>query len=407
MNAVTKTEVAVPQASPLASFKTQLEQRESSFAASLPAHIPVERFMRVVMTAVQRNQELAGADRASLFNSSLLAAQDGLLPDGREGALVIYNTKVKKDGKETWLKAVQWMPMIAGILKKCRNSGELSSIEAHTVHANDKFSYRIGIDDQPVHEPDWFGDRGSVIGVYAVARLKDGSRVSEIMSKAEVESVRAVSRAKDSGPWTQWWSEMARKTVLRRLSKRLPISTDLDDLIRRDDNLYDLDGRSDKAVAAAERPRSLMGRLDALAQGERPSGGDAIDHDPETGEVKGETATEQAGGDVTLPANEAPAIGPVPSQDGLPAERRQGKDAGAADASVAGGDDAPVSDFPGDLPSKASIIASLERAALKGLAELRQVRARLPEAAYGMLSDDDHDALEAKARDADKKAGNA
>lgn len=259
MNAV--VEAKPPQ--PLVKLREQFESREDSFKSALPAHIPVERFLRVILTATQRNPDLVAADRQSLFNSALLAAQDGLLPDGREGALVIYNTKVKKGGKDEWVKAVQWMPMIAGILKKCRNSGELSSIEAHTVHVNDKFSYRIGIDEQPVHEPDWFGDRGAVVGVYAVARLKDGSRVSEIMSHREVETVRAVSRAKDSGPWTQWWGEMARKTVLRRLSKRLPISSDLDDLIRRDDALYQFDEA--KADAQRHAPRSIAGKLDALA----------------------------------------------------------------------------------------------------------------------------------------------
>lgn len=270
MSAVVQQNQTTP-ANPIAKLQEQFDTRESSFKAALPAHIPVERFMRVVMTATQRNPDLVAADRVSLFNSALLAAQDGLLPDGREGALVIYNTK-KGD---QWVKSVQWMPMIAGILKKCRNSGELSSVEAHTVHANDKFSYRIGIDEQPVHEPDWFGDRGAVVGVYAVAKLKDGTRVSEIMGKVEIEKVRAISKSKDKGPWVDWWEEMARKTVLRRLSKRLPISSDLDDLIRRDDALYDFDGARHDAQQRA--PRSLAGKLDALAKG---SSAPAIEHQP-------------------------------------------------------------------------------------------------------------------------------
>lgn len=319
MNAVAEVQTAQP----LVKLREQFESREDSFKAALPAHIPVERFMRVVLTATQRNPDLVTADRASLFNSALLAAQDGLLPDGREGALVIYNSKVKKDGKDVWVKSVQWMPMIAGILKKCRNSGELSSIEAHTVHANDKFSYRIGIDDQPVHEPDWFGERGAVVGVYAVAKLKDGSRVSEIMSRPEVEAVRAVSRAKDSGPWTQWWGEMARKTVLRRLSKRLPISTDLDDLIRRDDALYDFEGA--KADAQRAAPRSLAGKLDALAN-PAPRGAPQIEHqpetphDPDTGEVQPEPVKVTSGkaqATAADPSDEAPGpSGDIIDDDG-------------------------------------------------------------------------------------------
>ncbi len=130
-------------------FKSQIANNESEFRAAMPAHIPVERFTRVVTTAVVGNPDLLTADRRSLFESATKAAQDGLLPDGREGALVIYNTKVKLDGKEHWIKKVQWMPMIAGILKKVRNSGELSTIVARVVYDGDKF--RNWIDDSGEH----------------------------------------------------------------------------------------------------------------------------------------------------------------------------------------------------------------------------------------------------------------
>ena len=251
--------------SPLAKAREQVDKMEGQFKAALPAHIPVERFMRVVMTAVGGNPDLLAADRASLLEAALKAAQDGLIPDGRDGAMVVYNVKVKgREGeRDQWIKKVQWMPMIAGVMKKVRNSGELSSIESHLVHLNDKFSYRIGIDDAPIHEPDWFGDRGDIIGVYAVAKLKDGSKVSEIMSIKQVEEVRAASRAANSGPWVTWWGEMARKTVLRRLSKRLPMSTDLDDLIRRDDALYDFDGAREEGKKITGG--SLSDRMQALA----------------------------------------------------------------------------------------------------------------------------------------------
>jgi recombination protein RecT len=223
------------------SFREQWDSMTTEVSDALPPHIPVERFMRIVLTAVNGNPELLKADRRSLFESSMKAAQDGLLPDGRDGALVIYNTKIKVDGRDEWIQKVQWMPMIGGVMKKVRNSGEISSLDAQVVCVNDKFSYRLGVDDAPIHEPDWFGDRGKVVGVYAVAKLKDGTKMSEIMSHAQVETVRAISRAKDSGPWKGWWDEMARKTVLRRLAKRLPMSSDLDDLIRRDDELYEFD----------------------------------------------------------------------------------------------------------------------------------------------------------------------
>lgn len=307
--------------SPLAAARTDVERMEGQFKLALPAHIPVERFARVVMTAVGSNPDLLKADRASLLEASLKAAQDGLLPDGRDGALVIYGNKV------------QWMPMIAGILKKVRNSGELLSISAYVAHEKDKFFYRLGDDETIEHEPFLDGDPGKPRIVYAVAKTKDGGTYREVMTVAEVEKIRQVSKAKNAGPWTQWWGEMARKTVLRRLAKRLPMSTDLDDVIRRDDALYDFDGARKDAQQHA--PRSLAGKLDALARSPQ-SDARQIEHDPGTG----------GNMDTTCGSNDAPANGPAVA--GKPAEGaapRQGQqDGGAA------GDGASPSDFPGDQP---------------------------------------------------------
>lgn len=249
-------------------FKRQMASQQEQFKAALPSHIPPERFVRVVQTAVITNPDLLNADRVSLLQSSMRAAQDGLLPDGREGALVVFKTKAK-DG--SWKAMVQWMPMVFGILKKLNNAGEIDAIDAYLVHENDKehFQYRIGLDPEPIFAPDWWSDRGAVVGVYAVARLKSGARVVEIMNRHEVEKVRAVSRAKDSGPWVQWWGEMAKKTVLRRLSKRLPMSADIDAVMDRDEE-----------ISAAEKEAVLAPQRNPLDDGPL-----AIEHDEETGEI--------------------------------------------------------------------------------------------------------------------------
>jgi len=243
----TKGEVIEAPQKPLAVVQNQLEEMGEKFRAALPAHIPVERFKRVVMTAIQNSPDLLRADRYTLWNSAMRAAQDGLLPDGREGAMVIFRNKVKgiKNGKEVeeWVDCVQWMPMIAGLRKKVRNSGEIADWTAQVVYQRDKFSYRLGDDAMIIHEP-YMGneDPGEIVAAYSIAVLKSGEKSREVMTRREIEKVRAVSKSKDGPAWTRWFSEMARKTVARRHSKVLPMSTDLDDLIRRDDELYDFDG---------------------------------------------------------------------------------------------------------------------------------------------------------------------
>ncbi|MFN7340386.1 MAG: recombinase RecT [Opitutia bacterium] len=214
---------------PIAAFRQAIDKMGDQFKAALPQHITVERFKRTLLTAVQMTPDLLEADRRTMFAAAMRSAQMGLLPDGREGAITAFWNK------SAGVKQCQFMPMYAGILKLIRNSGELSTIDAILVHKNDKFTYHPGIDQVPVHEVDWFGDRGDAIGVYAVARMKTGDSYVEIMNRRQIDQIRAVSRSKDSGPWVAWWEEMWRKTAVRRLAKRLPLSTDLDGVTHDDD----------------------------------------------------------------------------------------------------------------------------------------------------------------------------
>lgn len=231
--------------------RNQIDDMATQFQAALPAHIPVERFARVVMTAIQNNGDLLACSRRSLFNAAMKAAQDGLLPDGREGAMVPYKGEVT------------WMPMVGGIRKKARNSGEIATWDVHAVFANDAFEYELGDNPFIRHKPA-LANRGELIAVYSVATLKTGEKSRDVMSVEDVEKIRSKSRA-PNGPWKDpiFYPEMAKKTVARRHSKVLPMSSDLDDLIRRDDDLYNLKGAQEEAAAA--KPKSLAGRLDQLA----------------------------------------------------------------------------------------------------------------------------------------------
>lgn len=211
---------------PMVAFRGTLEKMNKDLHDALPPQIPVEKFIRTTLTAVQMQPDLLGADRKSLLGSTMRAAQDGLLCDGREAALVIFNSK---EGKK-----VQYMPMVGGILKKIRNSGELASISAQVVYDKDHFEYELGDNESITHKPFLGEDRGKQIAVYAVAKTKDGAIYREVMSVADVEKVRAASRAGKFGPWVDWWDEMAKKTVIRRMAKRLPSSADLDSVLQAD-----------------------------------------------------------------------------------------------------------------------------------------------------------------------------
>lgn len=239
---------------PVAVIRQNLTAMAPEFRAALPTHISEEKFTRVAMTAIQNNPDLQNADRRSLFGAIVRLAQDGLLPDGREAALVMFGNKA------------QAMPMIAGVLKKIRQSGEVSKVSAQVVHENDHFLVSYGFDENVEHTPPALDKpRGKPIGAYATAVLKDGTQLLEVMSHEEIEKVRSVSRSGKNGPWNQWWGEMARKTVMRRLSKRLPMSTDLEEQV------FERDATMGNSVQEAPEPTFIEGetiepasRLDAL-----------------------------------------------------------------------------------------------------------------------------------------------
>ena len=267
---------------PIAVFRHELDAMGDQFRAALPAHIPAERFARVVATAVQNNPELLECNRTSLWNAAMRAAQDGLLPDGREGAMVVRRDYSKG-------KVANWQPMIAGIRKKARNSGEIATWDAHIVRQGDHFQFQLGDNPQVNHTYDLSTERGPIIGAYSVCTLKDGQKSYEVMTIGEIHAIRDRSDAWKafkagkikSTPWASDEGEMCRKTVARRHAKVLPMSTDLDDLIRRDDDLYDFKGAREEATS--ERPKSLASRLDALAAPPQTIDGQAAADDDDAG----------------------------------------------------------------------------------------------------------------------------
>ena len=204
----------------LQKFRETLVASHGEFQAALPPQIPVERFARTIVTAVQMEPKLLAADRRSLVAACMKAAQDGLLLDGREAGLSLYNDRASN------CQTVAYMPMVNGILKKIRQSGEISSIRAHVVYEGDEFNFQLGDDESIFHKPK-LAKQGNPIAAYAIAKFKDGDIQREVMSLAEIEKIRAKATGIGKACWTNSWGEMAKKTVIRRLSKRLPTSNDL------------------------------------------------------------------------------------------------------------------------------------------------------------------------------------
>jgi recombination protein RecT len=282
-------------------WRGDVHRMENQFKMALPAHIPAERFVRVLITALQNNPKLMLCTKQSFFNACMKCAQDGLLPDGREAAIVPFGEDDEGDGRgRTRGDLAGYMPMVYGIRKKVRNSGEIKELEAHAVYEGDDFAYELGDEPFVKHRPKGGGRTRKITHVYSIAVFNDGSKSRDVMPIEEVEEIRKkYSRAK-KGPWSvpESYSEMAIKTVVKHHSKSLPMSTDLDRVMHRDDALYDFGGAADRRepVRAAARPKSIAQAFDAFAADEIPAG-ESVDDEAADGVVKGlqtETASDSA-----------------------------------------------------------------------------------------------------------------
>jgi recombination protein RecT len=265
-----------PQQSPIQVLRGMLEgPMKTEIYKALPKDIDPDRFIRTVVTAVQMNPKLLEADRRSLFASCMKAAQDGLMPDGREAVLNIYSTKVKNPGGDSWVDMVQFLPMVRGLLKAMRNSGEVASVDAAAVYERDHFRFVRGDDPRIEHEP-YLGaeEAGDVVAAYVIVKLVNGETHREVMSKRDIEKVREASKAPNGPGWSKWYDQFAIKSVVKRAYKLLPSSSDrLDRVIEHDNEAMEFDFNQRGADTAAltgqatkklEAPSGRPSRLSAI-----------------------------------------------------------------------------------------------------------------------------------------------
>lgn len=200
-----------------------LEKMKPQMALALPKHLNVDRISRVALTEFRKNPKLQQCDATSFVAAVMLSAQLGVEVGALGHAYLIpYGNECT------------FMLGYRGMLDLARRSGVVVSLTAHVVYEKDKFEYSFGLHPKLVHEPS-LNEQGKVIAAYAVANLKDGAYQFEVMSKADIDRVRESSKARDSIPWTKHYDEMAKKTVIRRLFKYLPVSIDMQKAIAYED----------------------------------------------------------------------------------------------------------------------------------------------------------------------------
>lgn len=200
---------------------------KDQIALALPKHMDADRMARVALTACNKTPALLQCDTASVLTALMACSAAGIEPDGRNAHLIPY-------GKTCQL-IVDWKGYV--ILAK-RNG--LKNIAGDVVCENDVFEWKrdeTGLRFK--HEVDLRKPRGEMYAAYVIWNEPGGDFDGEVMQKDEIEKIKKRSRASGSGPWVTDFNEMAKKTVIRRASKRWDISPEARAAIEADDKQFE------------------------------------------------------------------------------------------------------------------------------------------------------------------------
>jgi recombination protein RecT len=262
-------------------------------AAVLVSEVRVKKFVGVVMNCFSRNEALYRCTQESVMRCVLACAELDLWPGTplQHAHLIPY-------GNDCTLNIG-----FRGYLELVNRSGQIGIAWAEVVREGDEFSVVKGTDPKLHHVPHADSD-APITHAYAVAKTLSGFTTSEVMDLKEIEEVKACSRAasKKGSIWEKWYGEMARKTVLRRLCKRLPMSEAMRAAEDYDNDQYDM---KDADVVREKRPlltpeelkRNIEMRDEMRADGATEATPQRVRQQLESRYVRAAEALSEAGGE--------------------------------------------------------------------------------------------------------------
>lgn len=218
-NAIQAAQTAQIGKKPL-TMQDYIKKMQGEIAKALPSVLTPERFTRITLSALSTNAKLAQTTPKSFLGAMMTSAQLGMEPNTPLGQA--YLIPYKNHG----VLECQFQLGYKGLIDLAYRSGQVSTIQAQTVYANDEFEYELGLEPKLRHVPAKT-NRGEPIFFYAVFRTKDGGYGYEVMSIDDVRThAKKYSKSYGNGPWQTNFEEMAKKTVLKKALKYAPLKTE-------------------------------------------------------------------------------------------------------------------------------------------------------------------------------------
>lgn len=221
----------------------EIQRMESQFQMAMPKGQEATRLIRDALTCLRQTPKLQECTQSTIMGALMTCAQLGLRPGvlGHAYLLPFWNSNAPRpDGRGKGVMQAQLVLGYQGLIELAYRSGLVESIAARTVYSNDEFMVEYGSDPKWIHRPALGGSRGEPVLFYAEAKMRGGGYVfTDPMTVADMEAYRdkhatAQKNGRVFGPWVEHFEGMAHKTMVRKLMKMLPKSTEVAQAITHD-----------------------------------------------------------------------------------------------------------------------------------------------------------------------------
>lgn len=199
----------------LAEIHSNLTSSLEQQVEALPGNFNKARFVQNCMTVLQEGRaDFSKCEPRTVVRTLLKGAFLGLDFFNGECYAIPYGGKV------------QFQTDYKGEKKICKKYSirKIKDIYAKVVREGDLFEEKIVDGQQTVTFTPISFNNGAIRGAFAIVLYEDGGMEYETMSVEEIEQTRKdFSKAPNSDAWKKSYSEMCKKTVLRRLCKHIEL----------------------------------------------------------------------------------------------------------------------------------------------------------------------------------------
>lgn len=194
-------------------FSVVLAEKLDGISEALPKEFNKARFVQNALSLLNDKPDLAKYGQAQILAGLTRGALLGLDFFNKEAYLVAYGSQLNY--QTSYIGAQKLVKKYS--IKPVRN------IYAEIVREGDLFESGIEKNQRYVtFKPNPFSTK-PVIGAFAVCEFENGDLLVETMNMEELEATRKKSKMGNAGAWKEFTGEMQKKTVIRRLCKKIEI----------------------------------------------------------------------------------------------------------------------------------------------------------------------------------------